>query len=103
MLSWDPVGERLVIQRIYDHQGNFATGSYPLLMLDMWEHAYYLQYYNAKADYVAAWWHVVNWADVARRFHDARVVRIGCARRCPLPSKWSPPGPTRTRPCFRQP
>lgn len=76
MLSWDPLGGRLVIQRIYDHQGNLAAGSYPLLMLDMWEHAYYLQYYNAKADYVAAWWNVVNWADVARRFSDARAIRI---------------------------
>lgn len=76
MLSWDPLGGRLVIQRLYDHQGNHATGSHPLLMLDMWEHAYYLQYYNAKADYVAAWWNVVNWADVAKRFEVARSVRI---------------------------
>ena len=72
MLGWDPRGRQLVIQRLYDHQGNHATGVVPLLMLDMWEHAYYLQYFNAKADYVNAWWNVVNWADVTARFQAAR-------------------------------
>lgn len=41
-------------------------------MLDMWEHAYYLQYKNTKADYVAAFWHIVNWADVTERLVVAR-------------------------------
>jgi superoxide dismutase, Fe-Mn family len=41
-------------------------------MLDMWEHAYYLQYQNNKADFVKQWWNVVNWADVARRYGQSR-------------------------------
>lgn len=72
VLAWDSLGQRLIIEQLYDHQGNLAAGSIPLLLLDMWEHAYYLQYRNTKADYVAAWWNVVNWADVTRRFEAAR-------------------------------
>ena len=44
----------------------------PLLVLDMWEHAYYLQYKNVKADWVEAYWHLVNWPDVARRFDNVQ-------------------------------
>ena len=47
-------------------------GTTPLLMLDMWEHAFYLDYVNVKADYVKAFWNIVNWADVAARFDAAR-------------------------------
>ncbi|MFB9817340.1 Fe-Mn family superoxide dismutase, partial [Paeniglutamicibacter sulfureus] len=43
-----------------------------LLMLDMWEHAFYLDYVNVKADYVKAFWNIVNWADVSARFEAAR-------------------------------
>ncbi len=43
----------------------------PLLMLDMWEHAFYLQYTSDKASYVKNWWNIVNWADVDARFRRA--------------------------------
>ncbi|MEU0493560.1 superoxide dismutase [Nocardiopsis changdeensis] len=76
-LAWDALGQRLIIEQLYDQQGNAALSSVPLLMLDMWEHAFYLQYKNVKADYVKAFWNVVNWADVQERFEAARKVRIG--------------------------
>jgi Fe-Mn family superoxide dismutase len=71
-LAWDALGNRLVIGQLYDQQGNLAMGNIPLLMLDMWEHAFYLDYQNVKADYVKAFWNIVNWADVAKRFDSVK-------------------------------
>jgi Fe-Mn family superoxide dismutase len=67
-VSWEAVGGRLVVEQVYDHQGNIGNGTVPVLVLDMWEHAYYLQYLTEKKDYVAAFWKIVNWDDVERRF-----------------------------------
>ncbi|MEE2035730.1 superoxide dismutase [Nocardiopsis sp. CT-R113] len=77
ILAWDPLGGRLIIEQLYDQQANIAIGTQPLLMLDMWEHAFYLQYKNVKAEYVKAFWNVVNWADVQDRFDAARKVQLG--------------------------
>ncbi len=77
ILSWDPVGARLIIQQLFDQQANTAQGTIPLLQLDMWEHAFYLDYQNVKADYVKAFWNIVNWDNVAQRFAAARAQTAG--------------------------
>jgi Fe-Mn family superoxide dismutase len=71
-LAWEPTGQRLIIEQVYDHQGNVGNGSGPIFVIDAWEHAFYLQYKNVKADYVAAIWNIVNWTDVAERFARVR-------------------------------
>jgi Fe-Mn family superoxide dismutase len=71
-LAWDSLGERLIIEQLYDQQGNLAAATVPLLMLDMWEHAFYLDYKNVKGDYVKAFWNIVSWGDVSARFEAAR-------------------------------
>ena len=71
ILVWDILGQKLIIEQLYDHQGNLSVGSIPLLMLDMWEHAFYLDYQNVKPEYVKAFWNIVNWADVQARFDEA--------------------------------
>jgi Fe-Mn family superoxide dismutase len=71
-LSWEPLGRRLIIEQIYDHQGSVGIGSTPLLVIDAWEHAYYLKWRNVRADYVKSMWNIVNWGDVAARFAGRR-------------------------------
>ena len=71
VLAWDSLGERLIIVQFFDQQGNLPAGIVPLLMLDVWEHAYYLDYKNVRADYVKAFWNIVNWENVQRRFQVA--------------------------------
>ncbi|MBH0129027.1 superoxide dismutase [Salinibacterium sp. NK8237] len=72
VLAWDSIGERLIIVQFFDQQGNLPAGIVPLLMLDVWEHAYYLDYKNVRADYVKAFWNIVDWANVQDRFSAAR-------------------------------
>jgi Fe-Mn family superoxide dismutase len=71
-LTWDSIGQNLLINQFFDQQSNFAAGTVPLLMLDVWEHAYYLDYKNVRADYVKSFWNIVNWADVQNRLSVAR-------------------------------
>jgi superoxide dismutase, Fe-Mn family len=75
-LSWEPLGTRLIVEQVYDHQGNVGQGGPPLLALDMWEHAYYLQYKNVKKDWVEAFWNIVNWPDVANRFDRVKSLQL---------------------------
>jgi Fe-Mn family superoxide dismutase len=71
-LVWEPVGSRLLITQIYDHQSNLSQSGVPLMVLDAWEHAYYLQYQNRKAEFFESAWKLWNWRDVAQRFGGAR-------------------------------
>jgi len=75
-LGWEPLGRRLVVEQVYDHQGNIGNGTVPLLVLDMWEHAYYLQHENVKEDWVKAFWKLVDWSDVAKRFSSVRTLDL---------------------------
>jgi superoxide dismutase, Fe-Mn family len=75
-LTWEPVAQRLIVEQVYDHQSNVGQGAPPLLVLDMWEHAYYLQFKNVKADWVESFWNIVNWSDVANRFANARQLKL---------------------------
>ena len=75
-LCWEPLAGKLLIEQIYDHHGNLANGSIPLFVIDAWEHAYYLQFKNVRAEFVSTIWNIANWQDVTKRFEAARSVSI---------------------------
>jgi superoxide dismutase, Fe-Mn family len=75
-LVWEPLGKRLLTTQIYDHQSNLSQAGIPLLVLDAWEHAFYLQYQNRKTEFFDAVWNVWNWKDVGQRFAAARKVDV---------------------------
>ncbi|VXB11194.1 superoxide dismutase [Curtobacterium sp. 8I-2] len=76
VLAWDTVGQKLATFQLFDQQGNIPFGLVPIFMLDMWEHAFYLDYLNVKADYVKAVWNIVDWENVAARFENAKSQRF---------------------------
>ncbi|WP_144763369.1 superoxide dismutase [Curtobacterium sp. 9128] len=76
VLAWDTVGQKLTTFQLFDQQANVPFGLVPVFMLDMWEHAFYLDYLNVKADYVKAVWNIVDWENVAARFANAKSQRF---------------------------
>jgi superoxide dismutase, Fe-Mn family len=71
LLTYEPLGGRLIVEQLEVHHESTVLGGAPILAIDAWEHAYYLQYENRRADYVAAIWNVINWSDVERRWRSA--------------------------------
>ncbi|MEK7167450.1 MAG: superoxide dismutase, partial [Patescibacteria group bacterium] len=69
-LAYDQNTERLVIMQIEKHNMNICPGFRILLVLDVWEHAYYLDYKNERAKFVEAFWNVVNWQTVEKRLNN---------------------------------
>lgn len=71
ILAWNPMFQKLVILQAEKHQNLTQWAVVPLLILDLWEHAYYLKYQNRRAEFVNAWWNIVNWDIVNTRYDNA--------------------------------
>ncbi|MEN0019493.1 MAG: superoxide dismutase [Planctomycetota bacterium] len=71
-LVWEPVAQRLLISQMENQQKLLVPGAVPLLGIDVWEHAYYLNYQNRRGDYVDAFANIIDWPEVGRRFRVAR-------------------------------
>lgn len=69
-LVWQ--GGKLKVITTANQDSPFSQGLYPILGNDVWEHAYYLKYQNRRPEYLAAWWNVVNWTEVSKRFAVAK-------------------------------
>jgi Fe-Mn family superoxide dismutase len=72
VLAWSPDFQRSFILSIENHQNGWLPNAIPLLVVDVWEHAYYLKYQNKRADYVKAIWGIINWNAVNARYARAR-------------------------------
>jgi superoxide dismutase, Fe-Mn family len=76
VLAWEPLGNRLVTLAVEDHQNMTVQGAVPLLVCDVWEHAYYLRYKSDRGTYVDKFFDVVNWSYAAERLQAARQANL---------------------------
>jgi Fe-Mn family superoxide dismutase len=76
MLVYDHVADMPLITAAENHQNQQVQSATPLLVCDVWEHAYYLQYENNRGEYVNNFWNVVNWDDVSERYDRARQTQL---------------------------
>lgn len=75
-LVWEPLARRLMVEQIYDHQSNLSQSGVPLMVIDAWEHAYYLQYEDRKEAFFSGLWNLWNWRDIEERFKAARQLQL---------------------------
>jgi Fe-Mn family superoxide dismutase len=75
-LVWDSLSQRLLTAQIHDHQSESLVATVPLMVIDAWEHAWYLQYQNEKAKFFDAIWNVWNWNDIAKRYTAAQKLNL---------------------------
>jgi Fe-Mn family superoxide dismutase len=71
-LAYNPSSKKVEYKSMPNQTSPRTEGLIPLLGCDVWEHAYYLKYQNRRPDYISAWWNVINWDDVTKRFDEAK-------------------------------
>jgi Fe-Mn family superoxide dismutase len=76
LLIYDHLADMPLVTQAEDHNDLAVQGATPLLVLDVWEHAYYLQYKNNRDEYVGNWWNVVDWDDVTQRYEAAQYANL---------------------------